>query len=365
MRRGMILALLLALLALPVQAVDVLQQEREILGVDALQQQLPETAREAMQRYSPGVYQDLGTALLDLIRWAGSLSVGALRTAVQTAAMLLSAVMLCRLVQQAHTDDRLHLYALTGALALTLIFAAGMKSMSALAVQTLDEMQTYAKLLLPVISGAAAACGAVTGAGALYMGSSLFFGFLTAASQSLILPLVYAYLGLAAIECGLQDGRLAAMRQLLGWCVTALLKGVMYVFTAYLSLTGLLSGSSDEAAVNAAKSTLSAAIPVVGSIVSDASEAVVSSAKLLRASAGTFGFLAVLAIVLAPFLKITVCYLVMKLTTAIAGLFGAKPHTALLGAQTTAMGYLLGLVGCASVMLLFSLCCFLKVAGGG
>ena len=63
-----------------------------------------------------------------------------------------------------------------------------------------------------------------------------------------------------------------------------------------------MSGSSDEAAVNAAKSTLSAAIPVVGGIASDASEAVLQSAKLLRATAGTFGILAVLAMVLVPFM---------------------------------------------------------------
>lgn len=364
MRRGVILALLVFSLALPVRALEVLEQERQILGIDTLQEGLPEAAQEALTSSSPDVYQDFGTAIFDLLRWAGGLSVSALREAVQTAAMLLTAVMLCQIVQQSHTVDRLHLYALTGAMALTLIFSTGMKTMSGLATQTLEQMQTYAKLLLPVMCGAAVASGAVTSASALYMGSSLFFSLLTTAAQSLLLPLVYAYLGLAALECGLQEGRLGALRQLLGWCVTVLLKGVMYVFTAYLSLTGLLAGSSDEAAINAAKSTLSAAIPVVGGIVSDASEAVVQSAKLLRASAGTFGLLAILAIILVPFFKLTICYLVMKLTTAIVALLGAKQHAALLGAQTTAMGYLLGVVGCVGIMLLFSVCCFLKVASG-
>lgn len=42
----------------------------------------------------------------------------------------------------------------------------------------LADMEAYAKLLLPVMCSAAAASGAVTGAGALYMGSSLFFSLL-------------------------------------------------------------------------------------------------------------------------------------------------------------------------------------------
>ena len=156
---------------------------------------------------------------------------------------------------------------------------------------------------------------------------------------------------------------LASVRRLLGWCIAALLKGVMYVFTAYLSLTGLLSGSSDEAAINAAKSTLSAAIPVVGGIASDASEAVLQSAKLLRATAGTFGIMAVLALALVPFFKITICYLTMKLTAAIAGFAAGKEHAALIDASS-AMGYVLGMTGSAALMLLFSTCCFMKVASG-
>ena len=335
MRRGWILLLLLAALALPVSAADVLEQERQILQVDSLTDPLSGQTREALEDYSPASQTDPASAILDIFKWASNLSVGTLREAVQT-----------------------------GAIAITALFAASMKSMIGLATGVLDEMEAYAKLLLPVMCGAASAAGALSGAGSLYMGSSLFFSLLTSLIRALLLPLVYAYLGLATVECGLPDERLGSVRTLLGWCISALLKGVMYVFTAYLSLTGLLSGSSDEAAVNAAKSTLSAALPVVGGIAADASEAVLQSAKLLRATAGTFGILAVLAMALVPFLKIAICYLTMKLTAAAAGLAAGKEHAALLGAQTSAMGYLLSMVGCAALLLLFSTCCFMKVAAG-
>lgn len=138
----------------------------------------------------------------------------------------------------------------------------------------------------------------------------------------------------------------------------------MYVFTAYLSLTGLLSGSSDEAAVNAAKSTLSAALPVVGGIAADASEAVLQSAKLLRATAGTFGILAVLAMALVPFLKIAICYLTMKLTAAAArlaagkGARGAPWRADERHGVSSEYGRLRGASGSVST------CCFMKVAAG-
>ena len=359
MRRCVIVLCILAALTVPVLAMDVLEEERQILNVDTLTDGLPDDAQDALRAYSPAARTDPGEAILAIIKWASGLSVSTLREAVQTASLLLSAALICQLVRQSVPDDRLHIQAMTGALAITLLFATNIKSMIGLAVSVLDEMEAYSKLLLPVMCGAAAASGALTGASALYMGSSLFFSLLTTLVRSLIVPLVYVFVGLAAAECALPSGKLASVRRLLGWCIAALLKGVMYVFTAYLSLTGLLSGSSDEAAINAAKSTLSAAIPVVGGIASDASEAV-----LLRATAGTFGIMAVLALALVPFFKITICYLTMKLTAAIAGFAAGKEHAALIDAQSSAMGYVLGMTGSAALMLLFSTCCFMKVASG-
>ena len=285
MRRCVIVLCILAALTVPVLAMDVLEEERQILNVDTLTDGLPDDAQDALRAYSPAARTDPGEAILAIIKWASGLSVSTLREAVQTASLLLSAALICQLVRQSVPDDRLHIQAMT------LLFATNIKSMIGLAVSVLDEMEAYSKLLLPVMCGAAAASGALTGASTLYMGSSLFFSLLTTLVRSLIVPLVYVFVGLAAAECALPSGKLASVRRLLGWCIAALLKGVMYVFTAYLSLTGLLSGSSDEAAINAAKSTLSAAIPVVGGIASDASEAVLQSAKLLRATAGTFGIM--------------------------------------------------------------------------
>lgn len=363
MRRWLLIIVLIVGLTGSVCAVDVMEEEQKLLQLDTLETGLPASAREAMQDYSPSQASDPGTALLNLVKWASGLSVSTLREALRTAAMLLAAALVCRLVRQTG-EGSFPAASMTGALAITAIFTTGMRSMIGLADTMLADMEAYAKLLLPVMCSAAAASGAVTGAGALYMGSSLFFSLLISLIRTLLIPLIYAFIGLAAAECALKDGRLSGLRQLTGWCICAALKGMMYVFTAYLSLTGLLSGSSDEAAVEAAKSTLSAAIPVVGAIVSDASEAVLQSARLLRTTAGTFGILAVLAMALVPFAKIGVCFLTMKLTTAVAELTAEKQHAELLDALTGAMGYLLGMVGCTALMLVFSTCCFMKVVNG-
>ncbi len=180
---------------------DVLEEERQILNVDTLTDGLPDDAQDALRASSPA-RTDPGEAILAIIKWAAGLSISTLREAVQTASLLLSAALICQLVRQSVPDDRLHIQAMTGALAITLLFATNIKSMIGLAVSVLDEMEAYSKLLLPVMCGAAAASGALTGA-SLYMGSSLFFSLLTTLVRSLIVPLVYVFVGLAAAECAL------------------------------------------------------------------------------------------------------------------------------------------------------------------
>ena len=141
------------------------------------------------------------------------------------------------------------------------------------------------------------------------------------------------------------------------------LRVVLFVFTGYLTVTGVISGSADAAAVRATKAAVSGMVPVVGSILSDASETLLASASALKSSMGVFGMLAVLAICLAPFLKIGAQYLLLKGTAAVSGTIGMPQQVKLVKHAATAMGYLLAMTGACALMLLISVVCFLKVVG--
>ena len=141
------------------------------------------------------------------------------------------------------------------------------------------------------------------------------------------------------------------------------LRVVLFVFTGYLTVTGVISGSADAAAVRATKAAVSGMVPVVGSILSDASETLLASASALKSSMGVFGMLAVLAICLTPFLKIGAQYLLLKGTAAVSGTIGMPQQVKLVKHAATAMGYLLAMTGACALMLLISVVCFLKVVG--
>ena len=179
--------------------------------------------------------------------------------------------------------------------------------------------------------------------------------------SKLLIPGVFIYLLIAMAEAALSSEMLSEIREFIGWLISKTLRIIMYIFIGYMSITGVISGTSDAATLKATKAAVSGMIPVVGNIVSDASESLIASAMILKSSVGIFGMLAVIAICLVPFLTVGTHYLMLKVTAAVSGTVGLKPHVKLIKSFSTAMGYLLAMCGACALLLLISTVCFLKV----
>ncbi len=165
-----------------------------------------------------------------------------------------------------------------------------------LGVQTVRELSDYGKLLLPMMTGALAAQGGVTSSAALYAGTAAFDAVLSNAISLFVLPMIYVVIAFSISYAAAGEESLKKMRDLVKWLASWIMKIILYVFTGYISITGVINGSADAAAVKAAKITISGMIPVVGGILSDASEAVVISTGEVKNAAGVYGVIAILAV---------------------------------------------------------------------
>ena len=141
------------------------------------------------------------------------------------------------------------------------------------------------------------------------------------------------------------------------------LKTLLTIFTTYISITGVVSGTTDAATLKATKVTISSFVPVVGSILSDASEAVLVSVGLAKNAAGIYGIFAILALFLEPFMRIGLHYLLLKTVCGICGILGSKRICDLIGDFSTAMGLLLAMTGTVCILLLIATVCFMKGVG--
>lgn len=341
--------LLLLLLFLPAQ---------QVAAAELTPPQAPESAQYAM----PDNTDSFGDGLMELLQHAVSELRPDLAEAAKVSLGVLAAVMLVS-VLDSFSGSVKRTASLVGAAAIVGVLLMSTDSLIRLGAQTVQEMSEYGKLLLPVMTAAMAAQGGITASAALYTGTAVFDTVLSGLISGLLVPLVYLFLALAAGNAATGEGTLRKMMDFVKWLVSWSLKTMLTVFTTYMSITGVVSGTTDAAALKATKVTISSVVPVVGSILSDASEAVLVSAGVMKNAAGIYGILAVLAVFLDPFLKIGAHYLMLKLTAAISGVFGSKQMSELVGDFSTAMGLLLAMTGAVCLLLLISTVCFMKGVG--
>lgn len=314
---------------------------------------------EAIGSYEEFSTSSFSSALLRLLQDALSGLNGPLRQAISCCGMILAAVLLCGLFDSA--DGIQKGTAILGAFAITAICTGSLSAMIGLGTQTIDSIDRYTALLLPGMASLCAAAGSTAASSALYIGTAFLLKLLMSLIRVVLLPGIYMLAAISAAEAALDNDRLSKLREFLYWLISGTLKTSLYIFTGFLTVTGVISGTSDAIRIKAAKLALSGTVPVVGGIISDASDTLLTSAVTVKNTLGTYGLLAVLTVCLLPFLQVALQHFSMKLTTALSGLIGKKCHVALVGHLTQAMGLLTAAVGAYSMMVLICITVFLKI----
>ena len=221
----------------------------------------------------------------------------ALKEAGKSCAGVFCIAMLLCIFQLLTTKDATSAIQMLAMVTISLMLLTTSSSLILQAGETATEMSEYAKLLLPVMTAGMSAQGCVTSSAALYAGSSVFIALLSSLISKYLAPMVNVYLAVAATSAVIQNDLLYGICKTLKSVVTWLLKLLLYVFTGYMGITGVVSGTTDAAALKAAKLTISGFVPVVGGILADASEAVLIGAGVVKHTAGIYGILAIIAVV--------------------------------------------------------------------
>lgn len=290
---------------------------------------------------------------------------GIFKSALSSAAKILTIVVLCTAATSAMNEGGVRdMVTLGGTVAVSAIAISNVHSFIGLGIETLTALSDFSKALLPVMCSAAASAGAITSASAKYAATALFMDVLITISVNIILPLISIYLAAVIANAVLSRESLANVAKLLKWLCTTALTLLMMAFTAYLGMTGLISGKADEFATRLTKTALGTVLPVVGSIISNTAETLVAGAGIIRNAIGVFGFLAVAAICLTPFLTLGLHYLVYKGTAAFTEALADKRMAELVSDVGAAFGMLLALVGCGGIMLFFSIISSMKAVSG-
>lgn len=319
-------------------------------------------APDAAQRYMPDETETFSEGLLYIIRTALKEINPSLHEAVEVCTCIVAVAVLLAIITNllnAHRD----LLSICGVAVICVLMMQTANSLIRLGTDTAQSITQYGRLLTPVMTSALAAQGAVGKSGALFAASVFVNNLLSGAITDVLTPLIYCFLCIGISGRISNQVFIINIKKFIKWLIVWGLKTTLYIFTGYISITGIVSGSADAATLKATKLTISSMVPVIGNILSDASEAVIAGAGIMKNAAGVYGLFTFLAVTIGPFLRIGVQYLLLKLSGGICQIIGATQISGIVQDFSDAMGIVLAMIGTVCVISLISTASFIKGVG--
>lgn len=351
--------LLLALVVCIIPAgAAVTEEDIHNVGGDALADAVPAGQRDYLEGIRPETADELAGSFAQLLENVSEDSRSALHSAVQSLAQVAVVVVItaaARGFSVAAGGEADALIDMAGALGCAAVLLRDFSGVLTLCWDTLEQISVFSGVLQPVLATALSVGGNAATATVLQVATMIVFDLVIRLVNALLVPAACAYLGIVAVDAATGNGMLRGIADGIKGLTSGALKLILTLFTAYLTIAGGVSGSVDRMALKTAKFAVSGAVPVVGGVISDAAETVLSGASLLKNSIGIFGMLCVTAICLVPFVRAGASYLCYKAGAAVLSPLCAGSLRQLLEGVGTGFGLLLGMLGTCCLILYLEL----------
>lgn len=238
------------------------------------------------------------------------------------------------------------------ALSVSSVILLDVRSVLSLCMQSIEEIDILSKGLMPAMVTAISISGAPTTATLHYSATMFAFDLIITLINRAMFPFTYIYIAIITVNAAISSEILLKLADFIKWCVNGSLKIIVTAFITYISISGAVSGKADVFAIKTTKFVVSSAVPVVGSIISDASESILVGASLIKNSIGVFGIFAVLSICLIPIIYILANFFAFKVMAVIVSIISSKNIISLLDGMSNSFNMALAMI-CSSASILF------------
>ncbi len=209
---------------------------------------------------------------------------------------------------------------------------------------TIGYVCRFGSVLIPVLSGLAAASGKTAAAAACSVVTLAALEAIMVILPTVIVPVLRVLLGISMVSslCSFFDlGRLAStVEKVLRWML-----GLAGVFlSGVLSISAVAASAADGAGAKATRFVLSGAVPVVGGVISEAIGTIANCVDIIRGSVGAFGIVAGLFIVLPSVILAAMWLGGLNLSAWAADGLGAGQTGAVMKAMSSVVSLSLGLI---------------------
>ncbi len=319
MKKVLCFAAVIILLAIPCRAAEKNFYERQMdaLGADELARAVPDDASDIELSADLSFKDGLAVIWDKLCRNLRSVLTSGMKCVVSVVAVsMLGGTVSAMGTAKDSASVNLAL-SLTSALAVTAAASGTLRSVIGMGRDLIYQIDSFSKALLPTIAAAEAASG-VPGAAIAKAAASAFFGdVLISLISSVLLPLVYINIFAATANAAVRNDSLRRIGDMATKIVSVSLKFLLGAFISYITVAGIVSGSVDKAGLRVMQ-LAAGGVPVVGGIMADAAETVLSGAAVIKNTIGVFGMLVVLSACVVPFCSLAGNYILFKVCAVCA-----------------------------------------------
>lgn len=183
--------------------------------------------------------------------------------------------------------------------------------------EVVDAMVTFMQALLPVLLTLLVAVGGVASAAIFSPVILTTLGLFGTIIKNIVLPLFF-FIAILGVVSNLTDRfKVTNLADLLKYVATSIMGVFTTIFLGVLAIQGVAGAVGDSVTYRTAKFGVKAFVPVVGGMLSDALDAVISSSLLIKNALGIAGIGVIGAIMVVPLLKIITLAFTYKLAGSI------------------------------------------------
>lgn len=230
---------------------------------------------------------------------------------------------------------------------------------------TTNNLVGFMNLLVPLLIALMLYTGSIATSGVLEPIILFMINFIGNIIQTIIIPGVLIFAGLVVISKISNNFQIGKLSKFFQSSIIWFLGIVLTIFVGVVSLEGTLSSSVDGITAKTTKAVVSTAIPVVGKILGDAVDTVLGCGIILKNAVGLIGVIVVIAICIAPILKLAILTITYKLLAGICEPIADKNIVSLIEQVGDIFKIFLAILTTISVLLIIGTALVVKISNTG
>ena len=245
------------------------------------------------------------------------------------------------------------------------VIMTNFSSIITLTKEAVGNMISFIQLLFPLLMTLMLASGSVVSVNLVQPIILFIINLISNIFQSIIIPIILVGTALAIvskISDRIQIDKLSKfLKSSSVWVIGILLT----IFVGVLSIEGTLGSSVDGITAKTAKAAVSSFIPVVGKVLGDAVDTVIGCSAILKNAIGIVGVIVVIAICIAPILKLAIITIIYHLTAALCEPIADSKIVSLITQMADTFKILLAILCSISVMLIIGITLVINISNTG